>query len=250
MQPATPAERSDVPPASPVDADDLRRVEDAATPWASPTSHRSIARRLLFWLLVIALLPCVLLTALTSWVASNSLDHLVRDRLTRTAALKARELETYARERVRHGQALSREPSLVRAVRELAAPAGDGPVASEATARRAATARSMPEIADFLRHVADTWGYSHVLLFDVSGRVLYSLDDSIAEGSALRAALPPRTELAAALDRCLSSRRAELAPFQSLGAAGQQPLAFVASPILDGTKAVGSLALGFGPEGL
>ena len=87
--------------------------------------RRSIAGRLLFWFLVIALIPCAILTAITARIATSALERAVRDTLVQTAAGKAGELEAYAAERVRDGAALARGPSIVQAVRDLAAvPAG------------------------------------------------------------------------------------------------------------------------------
>ena len=61
-----------------------------------PTMRRSIAGRLLFWFLVIALIPCAILTAITARIAASSLEKSVRDTLVQTAAGKAGELEAYA----------------------------------------------------------------------------------------------------------------------------------------------------------
>jgi methyl-accepting chemotaxis protein WspA len=57
-------------------------------PAAAPM-RRSIAGRLLFWFLVIALIPCAVLTAITARIAASSLERSVRDNLTRIAAAKA-----------------------------------------------------------------------------------------------------------------------------------------------------------------
>jgi len=51
--------------------------------------RHSIASRLLFWFLVIAIIPCSLLTAITARIASSTLEQSVRDNLIRIAASKA-----------------------------------------------------------------------------------------------------------------------------------------------------------------
>ena len=50
--------------------------------------RRSIAGRLLFWFLVIALIPCAILTAITARIAATALEKSVRDNLMQIAAGK------------------------------------------------------------------------------------------------------------------------------------------------------------------
>ena len=52
--------------------------------------RRSIAGRLLFWFLVIALIPCAILTAITARIASTALEKSVRDNLVQIAAGKVK----------------------------------------------------------------------------------------------------------------------------------------------------------------
>jgi dTDP-glucose 4,6-dehydratase len=57
---------------------------------ASRVLRRSIAGRLLFWFLVIALIPCAILTAITARIATTALEKSVRDNLVQIAAGKRR----------------------------------------------------------------------------------------------------------------------------------------------------------------
>ena len=87
--------------------------------------RRSIAGRLLFWFLVIALIPCAIVTAITARIAATALEKSVRDNLVQIAAGKANELESYASERVRDCAAFARGPTFTQAIRKLAAVPGD-----------------------------------------------------------------------------------------------------------------------------
>jgi|694.fasta_scaffold04493_7 methyl-accepting chemotaxis protein WspA len=217
---------------------------DSTPSSTSVMRNRSIARKLLFWFLVIALIPCALLTAITARIASNALEYSVREILVRTAASKANELEAYATERIRDGRALSREPGVIRAARELGAITGS---TEEAATLRKGFSQSTAGLADFLDHFATTYGYSHLLLIDTTGRILYAMDDSIPLGSSVLSAGPATSALATGFDRSRSQFQTELGGFQAHGKAGQ-PVAFVTSPIVDGDKVVGVLALGLGPQ--
>ena len=198
--------------------------------------RRSIAGRLLFWFLVIALIPCAVLTAITARIAASSLERSVRDNLTRIAAAKAGELENYALERVRDGMALARAPSVVQAVRALAA-GGDRPAGAPQPA----------ETVSFLGYAAGALGYAQLLIIDDDGRVLFALDDSIPAGASLLSGPLASSELAVGCDRARTLLQADLCGFQAYGRAAR-PLAFVTCPILDERRVVGVLALGLGPE--
>jgi len=207
---------------------------------------RSIAGRLLFWFLMIALIPCAILTAITSRIASNALEQSVRDNLVRTAASKAVELENYATERVRDGRALSREPAVVRAASDL------GSIASgaEPAAFRKAATESTTGFAGFLDHAAEAFGYSHLLVIDATGRVVFTLDDAIPLGSSVLGGGPAWSALAGGFESARGQRETRLGEFQphDRAAAAAPPVAFVTSPIIDGDRFVGVLALGLGPQ--
>jgi len=197
--------------------------------------RRSIAGRLLFWFLVIALIPCAILTAITARIATSALERAVRDTLVQTAAGKAGELEAYAAERVRDGAALARGPSIVQTVRQLAAAPADSP----------ATAAS--DQADYLAYAAKAFHYEQLLLIGPSGRVLFSLDPAIPVGTSLAAGPLADSELAFGFDRAKTLLQSDLGGFERSGQSGL-PLAFVTCPILDGGRLAGVLALGLEPE--
>jgi methyl-accepting chemotaxis protein WspA len=200
--------------------------------------RRSIAGRLLFSFLVIALIPWAIMTVITFRIAATSLEISVRDNLTRIAAAKTGEIEAYALERVRDGLALAAAPSVVAAVR------GGGGDPAEAGGFRIAT-----ETAEFLRRSADALGYAQVLVIGADGRVLHALDESIPSGSSLLSGPLAPTELAAGFDRARKLVHADLSGFQGYGRAAQ-PLAFVTAPILDDGRVAGVLALGIAPQRL
>jgi methyl-accepting chemotaxis protein WspA len=206
---------------------------------AAPVQRRSIAGRLLFWFLVIALIPCAILTAITARIASTALEDSVRDNLVQLAAAKAHELETYAIERVRDAMALSRAPSVVGATRELGV--------TDASALREAASSSTSGVAPFLAYAANAFGYEQLLLIDTHGRIVHALDDSLPLGGSLVSGALASSELAAGFDRSRTLLQADMCGFQTYGRAAR-PLAFVTSPIFDEGRVVGVLALGLGPQ--
>lgn len=211
---------------------------------AAPPMQRSIAGRLLFWFLVIALVPCAILTAITARIATSSLERSVRDSLVQTAAGKAAELEAYASERVRDAAGLARGPTIVKAVRDLRAVArADGE--PQAMAKRLEAAATGTD--DYLTYAAKAFDYDQLLLLDTTGRVLYSIDHAIQPGSSILSAPLAGSELAVGFDRAMKLLQADFGAFQTYGSS-PHPLAFIACPVFDQGRLVGVLALGLAPQ--
>lgn len=206
--------------------------------------QRSIAGRLLFWFLVIALIPCAILTAITARIATRALENSVRSNLVKIAAAKAGEMEAYALERVRDGTALARGPTLVRAVRQLSAAIDEK---ATPAAQAETLAKAGPEFEPFLRYVSMSFDYSQLLVLDLEGRVLFSLDQTFPTGSTILSGGVASSELAAAFDRSRTLLQSELSGFQRYSGS-PQPLAFVTSPIFDEGRVIGVLAMGLGPQ--
>jgi len=206
-------------------------------PPESPALRRSIAGRLLFWFLVIALIPCAILTAITARIAATALQKAVRDNLVQIAAGKANELEAYASERVRDCAAFARGPTFTRAVRELGAVAkddGDLQAAGES-------------FRDYFLYVAKAFDYADLLLLDLEGRVVFSLADFVPCGSSISTGALASSELATGFDRARTLLQSDLSGFQPYGKSGT-PLAFVTCPVFDEGRVTGVLALGLGPQ--
>ena len=198
--------------------------------------RRSIAGRLLFWFLVIALIPCAIVTAITARIAATALEKSVRDNLVQIAAGKANELESYASERVRDCAAFARGPTFTQAIRELTAVPGTDAL-HEAGA----------EFHEYFTYVAKAFDYADLLLLDGDGRVIFSLAESIPCGSSIASGSLVSSELAAGFDRARTLLQSDLSGFQPYGKAAT-PLAFVTCPVLDEGRVTGVLALALGPQ--
>jgi len=221
--------------------------DSAADAAASPTeTRRSIAGRLIFWFLVIALIPCAILTAITARIAATALENSVRTNLLQITAAKASELETYAAERVRDGAALARGPTFVRVAKSLAATA-EADETTSAGDLRGRLVKAVGTDADYFAYVAKAFGYQHLLIIDPAGRILFSIDEVFPAGTPLLTGGLASSELAAGFDRSRTLLQSDLCGFQSYGRA-PLPLAFVTCPILDEGRVVGVLALGLGPQ--
>ena len=210
----------------------------------SGAMQRSIAGRLLFWFLVIALIPCAILTAITARIAANALEESVRSNLVQIAATKEGQLEAYAMERVRDGTALARGPTFIKAMRNLHDTAAAASSSTDLTAQLATAAEPFREYFDY---VSQSYGYETLLLIDTDGRVLFCLDDTISTGASILTGSTGSSELAAGFDRSRTLLQADLSSFQAYGRSGI-PLAFVTSPVFAEGRVIGVLALGLDPQ--
>ena len=199
-------------------------------------SLRTIAGRLLFWFLVIALVPCGILTALTSWISARTLEDSVRRALVVASEAKANELETYALERLHDVTALARVPTVIEAAAQLDEALGEG--GAGASGFKLLQAQYRP----FLTYITDAFEYPNVFLFSSDGDVLFRAREGLDPGGAIEAGPLRGTELAAAVDRARTLLQAELSDFQAYPGIAE-PAAFIASPVLDqGGAVVGVIA--------
>ncbi|RLS83189.1 MAG: methyl-accepting chemotaxis protein [Planctomycetota bacterium] len=199
-------------------------------PRIESTTKRSIVGRLLFWFLIIALVPCAILTATTARLATRTMEDSVHANLARIAATKAAELESDAAGRIRDVTALCQSPDLIRALRPQ--DAGDGGATSG---------------TGYLDALASSMAFSRAILIDADGRIIHSADDLLPIGASLVTGGLATSELASGFTRARSLLQADLTGFQTYGSL-QRPLAFAVGPILDGGRLVGALALGFGTD--
>jgi len=199
-------------------------------PRIESTTKRSIVGRLLFWFLIIALVPCAILTATTARLATRTMEDSVHANLARIAAAKAAELESDAAGRIRDVTALCQSPDLIRALR----PQDSGDDGSTGG-------------TGYLEALASSMAFSHAVLIDADGRIVHSADDLLPIGASLVTGGLATSELASGFTRARLLLQADLTGFQTYGSS-QRPLAFAIGPILEGGRLVGVLALGFGTD--
>ena len=205
---------------------------------AADDMPRSIVGRLLFWFLVIALVPCAILTATTARIATRSLESSVRINLVQIASARATVLESYATERIQDASALSRSPEFIRLLRDAA---------SNKVAPSPGTFDVSAELRQFADGVASSLDSSQMILFDDAGRIILSIDDTFPTGASVTSGGLASSELAAGFSRARTLLQADMCSFQPYGVSAR-PLAFAVCPILDAGRVLGVLALGFGPE--
>ena len=189
--------------------------------------HMTIATRLLWAFLVMALVPLSVVTYLTYTISEQSLRAEVTNNLRAIADSKANQIETYARERQRNVTALARMPSIVNAFEPLDQAFHDyGIGASEYTAVE-------NELRPFLSDYLAQSGYADILLLSPSGDAIFSVRQGEDLGSNFYTGPNKDTELARGFDRAKTFLVTEVSNFEYY-AATNEPAAFIAAPVLKG----------------
>jgi len=170
--------------------------------------HTTIATRLLWAFLVMALVPLSVVTYLTYTISEQSLRAEVTNNLRAIADSKANQIETYARERQRNVTALARMPSIVNAFEPLDQAFHDhGLGAPEYTAVEHAL---RPFLSDYLTQS----GYADIVLLSPSGDAIFSVRQGEDLGSNFYTGPNKDTELARVFDRAKNLLVTEVSNFE------------------------------------
>src|SRR3989441_833871 len=196
----------------------------------------TIATRLLWSFLVIALVPLSIVTYLIYTISEQALRAEVTNNLRAIADSKANQIDTYARERQRNVTALARMPSIVNAFEPLDQAFHDhGIGAPEYTAVE-------NELRPFLSDYLAQSGYADIFLVSFSGDAIFSVRQGEDLGSNFYTAPNKDTELARVFDRAKTLLVTEVSNF-AYYAATNAPAVFIAAPVLKGGGAIGVVVL-------
>ena len=191
-----------------------------------------IGTRITTWFLAITVSSCVILAWLTYRLSSDSLEHTVREGLLVIAADKARQVETFALERIHSVSALSSAPSVADAMAAFTSALASGGPNSPAYQAAETLHRS------FMSHFAESFGYADFFLVSPSGQVLFRMKNGMELGSNLTSGALKGSELASVFDRARTLLQTEISDF-AIYPGMTEPAAFIAGPILQRGAVIG-----------
>jgi PAS domain S-box-containing protein len=183
-------------------------------------------RRIKQWLLLGFFLISPLPLGGLAWLYLSATDETLRERvLTRLSAIadkKSDQIESYVRERLADAELIARSETTAAVLKA----AGD----------RTIPARRAEEYREYFRTLFESGGYTDLLLIDTRGVVVFCANEGHArEGLGSGGLAVGHGEALALLDSQVTSAE----PFGPRGA----PAIFVVTPVMDGARPVGSLAL-------
>ncbi len=199
-------------------------------------SRSNIANRLAAWFLLIALIPCAILLALTLYFSSHSLDASTKRRLLLICDSKAAQLEEYIGERRSDALFLSRAPGFIEAVTRLDHLAKSGQRNTEEYDRSVKNYR--PRLGDYV----ETGSFENLTLFDLEGVPLISYKDRLDFGPTLLTGPLGDSELASGFMRTRALLQPILTNVQVYPGTNR-PSSFVVGPMFRDGILIGVLAL-------
>ncbi len=198
-----------------------------------------VATRLLFWFLAIALVPCVVLTAVTTFLARRSLEHSVRERLMLVSEAKTTQLESFIRERRGDALVLGNAPGILLALSEL----------GQALEKHKPDSPEYRQLADRhrsnLTRFVDIYGYRNLHIFDIRGVLLLSHEPFMEPGEIVLTGPFRGTEFADVFERARMLLQPSLSNYQ-LYPGRKEAAAFMAGPIMKDGVALGVVVFEFG----
>ncbi len=202
-------------------------------------ARTGIATRLLVGFLTIALVPCGILTAVTTYIARRSLEETVRQRLLTLSDAKTVQLENFIRERRGDAAVLGRSPSLVELVPQLLeilkSKTRDSPEYRQAAEGAHAS----------LENFATVYGYPNIHILSFDGLLLASLIAEFEPGTNLMTGALKDTALGEVFIRARTLLQSVLSDYQ-VYPGRRDPAAFIAGPIInDDHVVVGMLIFEF-----
>ncbi len=196
----------------------------------------SIATRLMGWFLVMALVPCVFLLALTLFYSQKSLETTIRERLIGISNFKTAEVERYIAERRYDAEFLANAPGFVEATIGLSDLLKLGP--KDSPAYRQAEERFRGRLVSF----ADPASYENLILLDLKGIPLVSYRPWLDVGTGIETGPLARTELAEGYRRARALLQPVVSNYQ-LYPGREKPASFVVGPIFRDGVLIGTVVL-------
>ena len=198
----------------------------------------SIAARLIMWFLVIAFLSCGVLALVLDRISSRSVEQTYYRNLVAISQRKIAALESYASDLIRSVYLTGRAQEVIEPVPALRAALDEG--GPDTPAYRAVESG----VRRALSNVAGQYGFVDATLFDLDGRIIFSLNRRIAAltpGLNLAAGALRNSELAGVVDRVETLLQEEISDMR-IYEGSADPVVFVAGPVLREGVLVGVLA--------
>jgi methyl-accepting chemotaxis protein WspA len=188
-------------------------------------ARTGITTRLLLGFLAISLLPCGILTAVTTYIARGSLEYTVRQRLLTLSDAKTTQLENFVKERRGDSTILGRSPALIELVPQLEeilrTRHADSPE------YQAAAKKARLSLASF----AEVYGYPNIHIAGVDGDLLVSLVPEFEPGTNLLTGTLRDTALGEVFVRSRTLIQSSVSDYQ-LYPGRREPAAYIAAPII------------------
>jgi methyl-accepting chemotaxis protein WspA len=193
-------------------------------------TSKSIASKLLFWFLLISLVPLIVVLYLSYTISKKSHTEALRDHLVVIANNKVSQIAMFASERNKDVTTMAALPYLRRTLEALQ------------NANATVDPAILEEARSYFQTYADTYGYEDLLLISNSGRILFCLECGDLKVASLYEGNLKRSELTGVFDRAKTLLETEFSDFE-YDPQSKSAVAYIAAPMFNRGIVQGVIAL-------
>ncbi len=190
--------------------------------------EQSIATRLRWWFIAIALVPCLLMTGIIEYVTSQALEKTVRRGLTINSEAKASAFDAFIRERRGDAHVAGHLPFVIDATTNLKALLKTKPRQSPEYKEAAS------KFTKVMSYYREAYGYENLFIFGLDGQLLLELESLLDVGENLKQGPLKDSALAVSFDEAKSLLQSAFSDYQ-LYPGSDAPKAFLVQPVYDPT---------------
>ncbi|WP_416242405.1 ATP-binding protein [Anabaena cylindrica] len=199
--------------------------------------NKKLVNKLLFWFLLIALVPLSIVTSIQYYIARNSLTKEVDNNLISIADSKAKFLDFYINEKEKNAAIIAQMPNVIDATEKY----------QKAFDENGINTREYQQVDKKYRqsitNYLDIFAYSDILLISQSGNTIFSVNNSKEIiGKNYYQETYKNSELAKVFDRAKTLMQVEISNF-TYYASNHEPTAFIAAPIFKNNLIIGVVVL-------
>lgn len=207
---------------------------------------QSIAGRLTLWFVFIAVLPSLVLLLAILGIARFDLEKAFNEKLTLLQRTRVLQLETYAHERLREIDLVSRTPVVAQALADYTSSAEGAKVPAADKANAAALNEKYRPIFE---NLIEPLGYPNMLLMSPQGEILFRLRPGFEVGQSSKQAPLKGTPLAESIEKCVAQVPPTISAPEIYPTTGsEENLVFTSQTVLKGDKTIGLVIFQLNPK--
>ena len=207
---------------------------------------QTIAGRLALWFVFIAVLPSLVLLIAIIWIARGELERAFNEKMILLEHVRVQELETYANERLREIDLVSRTPIVAQALEEFGHLGGG---AENQATGKSTTAQLNEKYRSIFENLIEPLGYPNMVLMSLQGEVLFRLRPGFDVGQSMKQAPFKGTPLADSIEKCIGQVPPTISAPEIYPSTGSdENLIFTAQTVAKNEKNIGVVVFQLDPK--
>ena len=207
---------------------------------------QTIAGRLALWFVFIAVLPSLVLLIAIIWIARGELERAFNEKMILLEHVRVQELETYANERLREIDLVSRTPIVAQALEDFG---HLSPGAENKTTGKSTSAQLNEKYRSTFESLIEPLGFPNMLLVSPQGEILFRLRPGFEAGQSIKQAPLKGTPLSDAIEKSISAPPPAISapePYPSTGTS--EELIFTSQAVERNQKTLGAVIFQLDPK--